>query len=99
MANLNNWYLSKTGNSSSMYISNMCTNDLQKESVPNLKTVGGIIRTKEVPLSQLLDSLTFSKNNWPDFFLRKTRINMQNLKNKTSIKTILFVCKNTSTVW
>ena len=63
MANLNSWYLSKTQNSSSMYISNMCTNDLQKESVPNLKTVGGIIRTKEVPLSQPLGSPTFSQNH------------------------------------
>ena len=38
MANLNSWCLSKTQNLSSMYISNMCTNDLQKESIPNLQS-------------------------------------------------------------
>ena len=98
MANLNSWYLSKTQNSSSVYISNMCTNNIQKESVPNLKTVGGIIQKKEVPLSQPLDSLTFSQNNWPDFFPTKNPHKYAKLKNKTSIKTIIFVCKNTSTV-
>ena len=44
----------------------------------NLKTVGGVIRTKEVPLSQPFGSPTFSQNHKPDFFLRETRIKMQN---------------------
>lgn len=59
MANLNGWYFSKTQYLGRMYISNMCTNDLQKESVPNLKTVGGIIRTNSQPLC----SPTFSQNH------------------------------------
>ena len=35
-----------------MFISNKCTNDLGKKTIPNLKTVGGVVQTKEVPFWQ-----------------------------------------------
>ena len=53
-------------------MTNMCRNDIVRKKVHNLKTIEGVVRTKERPFcSRPLAILSISITG---FFLRKTRL-------------------------